>query len=276
MDRWLEIKTYGTAILVAGILVAAFVVYRFVRLAISQVHRVAAAEADPVARLQREQRARTLASVLTSLARIVIIGSAVLLALAQVDVNVTPIVAGAGIVGIAAGFGAQSLVKDFFSGFFIVLENQFAIGDQVTVAQLTGTVERMTLRVTVLRDLEGNVHIVPNGKIETVTVLSKEWARAVVDVTIPYREYVGRAIDVASAVCRDFAAERPDAVVEQAELPGVQDLGPRGVTLRFILKTAPGKNNVVARELRRRVKLAFDGAGIAFAHAESAPAVESQ
>lgn len=248
-----------------GIALACFVAYRVFRLAMRHVIRVASANADERTRVQREQRLRTLGAILENLARFLIFTFAGLMILGEFGLDITPLIAGASFIGVAVGFGAQSLVKDFFSGFFVVLENQFSIGDTVTVAGLTGAVEQMTLRVTVLRDLEGNVHYVPNGKIETVTVVGREWARALVDITVPYREDVSRAIDVALAAARSYAADSPDVVVGEPEALGVQELGPRGVSLRFAARTPPGRNLAVAREIRRRIKVAFDEAGIRFA-----------
>ena len=252
------------AVHIGIIVIAALVLARVVAVATSQLPRVAAA-GDVQTRTAREQRATTVAAILNSVARVAIISAALLMVLGEINVNITPLIAGAGILGVAVGFGAQSLVKDFFAGFFIVFENQFDIGDQVTIAGHTGTVERMTLRVTVLRDLDGNVHIVPNGKVETVTVIAKEWARVNVDVTVPYREDLARAIEVAARVTHEFAEEHADALVDDPEILGVQELGPRGVTLRVAVKTPPGRNLAVGRELRRRLKLAYDHAGLRFA-----------
>jgi moderate conductance mechanosensitive channel len=264
---WLQLhpRVQGLVLVIAATL-GAIVVYWIVKASTKQLGRLAVLEREPLVRSRLEQRARTVASIVNNLAKAVLGAFVLLLALRKVGLDITPLLAGAGILSVAIGFGAQSLIKDFFAGFFIVFENQFGIGDQVTIAGHTGTVERMTLRVTVLRDVEGNVHFVPNGRIDTVTVQSREWARAVIDMTVPYTADLSDALAVTTDVALRYAEENPDSVVEPPETLGVQDLGPRGVSLRVVLKTPPGKNLAAGRELRRRMKLAFDLAGIQFAH----------
>jgi moderate conductance mechanosensitive channel len=252
-------------LLVALSAVGAMLIYWIVSASTKQLARLAALERDPVVRARLEQRAKTVASIVNNVAKAALAAFVLVTALKEAGLDVTPLLAGAGIVSVAVGFGAQSLIKDFFAGFFIVFENQFGIGDQVTIAGHSGTVERMTLRVTVLRDVEGNLHFVPNGRADTVTVLSKEWARAVVDITVPYAVDISDAIAVATTVASEFAGENPESVVEPPEMLGVQDLGPRGVSIRVAVKTPPGKNLAAGREIRRRIKLAFDAAGIQFA-----------
>lgn len=252
----------GTPLRILAILVLVFVGYRAVRFFTTQFQRLSVIETDPLARAQREQRLSTLGHILDNLARVILIGLALVMVLSEVGINVDPLVAGAGIAGIALGFGAQSLVKDFFSGFFIIFENQFAIGDEVTVAGHSGTVERMTLRTTTLRDTTGNLHIVPNGKIETVTVVAREWARINVDVTIPYGEDIDRALDVVDRAARDYMSEHPDAFLDESPGVGVNDLGPRGATVRLSVRTAKGRNLAAGRDLRRAVMLALYGARV--------------
>ena len=252
---------------VAIILLAAYVLYRLVRFATGQMGRLARVESDPLVRAQREQRLGTLGAILNNLARLIIISFAVAMMLhAGFNVDITPLIAGAGVAGIAVGFGAQSLVRDFFSGFFIILENQFAIGDQVTVADHTGTVEGLTLRVTTLRDADGNVHIVPNGKIDTVTVITKQWARVRVDVPIPYREDLGRALDTIAAEVGRWAEEEAEAVLEKPEMLGIHEFGPTGAIVSVAVRTTPGAKLTAGRDLRRRIKLALDHDGIRLAN----------
>jgi small conductance mechanosensitive channel len=273
-----DLVTRGQLVHVVAILVVAFVVYRAIIFATGQLRRLAALETDPIAKARRAQRAETLRSILNNFVRIAMLVVVGVLLLDQFDVNVTPIVAGAGVVGIAIGLGAQSLVRDYLAGAFIIIENQFDIGDQVTIAGHTGTVEQVTLRLTRLRDLDGGVHIVPNGKIDSVVGLSREWARAIVDVTVDYGEDLGRVIDLVEEVCREYAADEAGgagAVVGPPEVLGVDDLGPAGPRIRAAVKTRPGRQGPVARDLRRRLKSAFDREGIRFARSDDEPAAKA-
>jgi small conductance mechanosensitive channel len=210
-----------------------------------------------------ERRAETLGSVLTNTARVLVIAFFLLMILQEFGVNIGPLVAGAGVAGVALGFGAQSLVKDVISGFFLLMENQFGVGDIVNVDDKhSGVVERMTLRITQLRDSEGRAHFIPNGSIVRVVVLSKDFARALVDVEVDYETDPDRAFDLLREVGRQLHADRPDQAVEPLEVKGIEVLGANGFTIRTLTKTAPGAQWDVARELRRRILLAFQEAGI--------------
>ena len=210
-----------------------------------------------------ERRAETLGSVLTNAARVLVIGFFLLMTLQEFGVNIGPLVAGAGVAGVALGFGAQSLVKDVISGFFLLMENQFGVGDIISVDDKhIGTVERMTLRITQLRDLEGRAHYVPNGSILRVVVLSKDFARALVEVEVGYDTDPDRAFEVLLEVGRRFHADRPDLAVEPLEVKGVEAFGNSGYTIRTLTKTAPGSQWEVQRELRRRILIAFRESGI--------------
>jgi small conductance mechanosensitive channel len=214
-----------------------------------------------------EKRGHTLAQLLRSVGRVIILGIAVLLTL-DVFIDIGPLLAGAGILGLAVSFGAQSLVKDVISGFFLLLENQFAVGDVIEAAGKTGVVERMTLRVVMLRDLHGVLHVIPNGQITTVSNQTRGWAQAVVEIGVPY----GTDVDEALAVFRDeagrFAADpawRP-LLDGEPEVPGVERLAEHAVILRTLLRTRPGEQWPVAREFRRRMllRLAKEGIEIPF------------
>ena len=171
--------------------------------------------------------------------------------------------AGAGIAGVALGFGAQSLVKDVIAGFFMLMENQFGVGDIISVDDKhAGTVERMTLRITQIRDSEGKAHFLPNGTINRVVVLSKEFARALVDVEVAYDTDPEAAMALIRGVGSELAAAWPERVLEPTEVLGVEVLGQSGFTLRSLTKVAPGKQWEVQRELRKRILLAFREAGI--------------
>jgi small conductance mechanosensitive channel len=214
--------------------------------------------------VRAEQRASTLGDVLASSLRAVVWAIATLMILEVVGLNLAPLLAGAGIAGIAVGFGAQSLVKDVISGVFILLEDQYGVGDVVTLAEgATGTVEDVTVRVTRVRATDGTVWFVPNGEIRKVGNSSMEWSRAVVDVLVPYEADLD-AVRQALAEESHALATDPDwegKLLEPPEVWGVQALDPSTVTLRMVVKTAPAEQYGVARELRGRVtsRLRRDG-----------------
>ena len=212
---------------------------------------------------EAERRAETLGAVLTNAARVLVTIFFLLMTLQEFGVNIGPLVAGAGVAGVALGFGAQSLVKDVISGFFLLLENQFGVGDIINVDDKhTGTVERMTLRVTQLRDAEGRAHFVPNGSIVRVVVLSKDFARSQVDVEVGYGTDPDLAFEVLKSVGLQLHQDLPDKALEPLEVKGVETLSPSGFVIRTLTKTAPGAQWDVSRELRRRILLAFRESGI--------------
>lgn len=214
--------------------------------------------------LRTAARAETIGSVLKSIASIVIYSVAVFTVLAEVGINLAPLIAGAGIVGVALGFGAQSLVKDFLSGLFMLAEDQYGVGDIINVGEAEGTVEIVNLRTTRLRDLDGTVWHVPNGEIRRVGNMSQQWARALVDLSVAY----GTDIDLALRVVKEEADKlwREDVwrvdILDEPEVWGVQALGADGVTIRLVLRTQPGRQWAVSRELNRRMKARFDEEGI--------------
>jgi len=210
-----------------------------------------------------EKRGQTIAQLLRSVGRVVVLGLTALLTL-DVFFDIGPLLAGAGILGLAVSFGAQSLVKDVIGGFFILLENQFVVGDVVEAAGKSGTVERMTLRVVMLRDLRGVLHIIPNGQIAAVSNFTRSWSRAVVEVSVAYSANVDHAIAVLQDEAERFAADAVwQARLEGApDVLGVEQLGENGVTIRALLRTVPGAQWEVGREFRRRIKNRLDREGI--------------
>ncbi|WP_027881795.1 mechanosensitive ion channel family protein [Meiothermus rufus] len=214
----------------------------------------------------REQvRAQTLKSVLESVLRVLIVALGVLLVLSNLGLNVTALLAGAGVVGLGISLAAQNLIRDVINGFFILLEDQYGVGDVITVGQLSGGVERFNLRVTVLRDLEGRVHFIPNSTIQQVTVMSRDWARAVVDVSIAYEAPVDRALEVVREEVQAFYQD-PDWHDKFTENPpevlGVQQLADSGIVIRVLLNAKPKEQWAIGREFRRRIKLRLDAEGI--------------
>ncbi len=239
----------------AGLLLAVKLVTRAVRRAVDDGNDDVTSDS--------ERRAETLGSVLTNAARVLVVAFFLLMTLQEFGVNIGPLVAGAGVAGVALGFGAQSLVKDVISGFFLLMENQFGVGDIINVDDKhTGTVERMTLRITQLRDAEGRAHFVPNGSIVRVVVLSKDFARALVDVEVGYGTDPDQAFAVLGELGQRLHKYLPEKVLEPLEVKGVESLSPSGFIIRTLTKTAPGAQWDVARELRRRILLGFREAGI--------------
>ncbi|HVX89238.1 MAG TPA: mechanosensitive ion channel family protein [Gemmatimonadales bacterium] len=210
-----------------------------------------------------EKRGQTIAQLLRSVGRVVIILIGLLLTL-NLFIDIGPLLAGAGILGLAVSFGAQSLVKDVISGFFVLFENQFAIGDVVEVAGKSGVVEGMTLRVTQLRDLEGRVHVIPNGQIGVVTNMTKGWSRAVLEIGVAYETDLDRALTTFRAAAAEFAADPAWAPLLDGapEVPGVERFEDSAIVIRILLRTLPGKQWEVAREFRRRLKARLDAEGI--------------
>jgi small conductance mechanosensitive channel len=225
--------------------------------------RRAVDDGDDEVTSEAERRAETLGSVLTHTAWVIVVAFFLMMTLQEFGVNIGPLVAGAGVAGVALGFGAQSLVKDVISGFFFLMENQFGVGDIISVDENhVGTVERMTLRITQLRDAEGRAHFIPNGSITRVVVLSKDFARALVDVEVDLATDPDRAFEVLKEVGRQLHQDRQNQVLEALDVKGIETLGPNGFIIRTLTKTAPGAQWDVARELRRRILLAFREAGI--------------
>lgn len=209
-------------------------------------------------------RATTLSGVLASIATAVIATLAVLMVLGEVGVSLGPLIAGAGIIGLALGFGAQRLVQDVLSGIFMLLEDQYGIGDIVDTGEAIGTVEGMSLRLTRVRDVGGTLWHIPNGDIRRVGNFSRDWARAVVDVGVAYAADVQRASGVIKSAADELAAESgsSDAILGAPEVWGVQSLGDDAVTIRLAVQTAPSQQWAVERALRAHVKAALDTAGI--------------
>jgi small conductance mechanosensitive channel len=213
---------------------------------------------------ERAKRIRTLGNLVQYVATVLVVGVASLMILRELNLDVTPVLTGAGIVGLAVGFGAQSIVKDFFSGFFLILENQVRVGDVAVVNGVGGGVEAITLRTITLRDVEGTVHVFPNGSITTLANRTKDFSFAVVDVSVAYHEDV----DEVTAVLREVGvALRADPVfspslLDDLEILGIDRLADSAVVIRIRVKTQPVKQWEVARELRRRIKRRFDEVGI--------------
>ena len=247
---------------VAVVWVVAWLAYQLVKRVARRIIR-AVDDGDDSTMTAAEKRGHTVAQLVRSVGRAVVLVIAILLTIGQF-LPIGPILAAGGIFGLAISFGAQSLVKDVIAGFFILMENQFAVGDVIEAAGKNGTVERMTLRVAVLRDVRGVLHVIPNGQITTVSNLTRSWSRAVVEVGVGYATDVDRAI----AVFRDELSRfRDDAAwtsrfIGDSDVLGVEELGEHSVVIRTLLRTVPGAQWEVAREFRRRIKNRLDAEGI--------------
>lgn len=247
------------------IIIGALVVLKFSYIIIGRIEKfVAGRDREFIAAIETEKRLNTLGNLLRKVALIAVLLISLMMILREVGMDIAPIIAGAGIVGLAVGFGAQNLVKDIISGFFILLENQIRVGDVGIINGTGGLVEEINLRTIVIRDLEGTVHIFPNGTIETLSNRSKGWSRYVVDVGIAYKENVDDVMKVLSEIGEGLSKDEHfgPLILETLQILGVDDFGDSQVTIKCMIKTLPLKQWDVGRELRRRIKNIFDEKGI--------------
>ena len=208
----------------------------------------------------RAQQVGTVVGVVRSVGIFIIVLVALMQALLAVGINVAPLLASAGIAGLAIGFGAQTLVKDVINGFFILAENQFEIGDQIRVAGVQGTVEEITMRRTILRDADGTVHTVPNGSMQIVSNMTRDWTQVTLHVAVDYSEDSDRVIKALREVAEELYNDpefRPDVVAEP-EVPGIERVAGQEVDYLMLVKVRPGRQYAVARELRRRIKVCLE------------------
>lgn len=250
----------GTLLHAVLLLLLGYLVLKVIDIALRRVGSMVPHDRAGVKRV--EQRAETLRHIVRSVGKAVI-GLLLLFVIAiDYDVDVSDLLTGAGVIGLAVGFGAQSLIKDILAGFFIILEDQYGVGDVIRIGDQDGVVEEMTLRVTVLRNFEGQVHVIPNGTIQTVTVLTKDWSRAVVDLTFSHSENLTRVFEVLSRTNEKLARDMPERVLEKPQVLGIERLSDEGVTVRLAVKTPAGKQGDVLHEWRRRIKDTLQQEGI--------------
>lgn len=263
---------HGLKILLIGVLA-----YALVRTTALMVRRFEheTSKGTTVDALERGKRARTLGSLVNNVATIAIIGAAVLMVLEQFGVDITPLLTGAGIAGLAVGFGAQTLVRDIITGFFMILEDQVRVGDSAAINGTGGLVEEINLRTIVLRDEEGTVHVFPNGSITTLANKSKEFSYYVITLPIPYHEDVDRVTDILRAVGADLQKDKYYGVfiLEPIEIMGVDAFTEWAVQLKLRIKTVPQRQHEVGRELRKRIRRAFDQNNVAVPFPERLVAV---
>ena len=264
-SRWLEIagKT-GLRLLV--ILLFAVLLTRALKAVTSRLVQLAKAQSR--AGQMREQQTRTMAGLLYSIGAAVIGLIAVLMGFEVLGFDIAPAMATAGVASIAIAFGAQSLLKDFINGFFIVFEDQYVVGDLIQVNGETGRVEHLTLRRTVIRNPAGAMVTVPNSLVGQVANLSRDWSQAFVDVTVPAVEMVGRALATLEKIAGDFRndADWSAALIDGPRVLGVEALSLDGTVIRLQARTILNRKEDVARELRRRIKLGFEQAKIPLSH----------
>ncbi len=211
-----------------------------------------------------DMRRKTLAPIIETLVFAVILGAGAIMALDEAGLNVATILAGAGIIGLAVGFGAQTLVKDCISGFFLILDGVIAEGDIAQIGDKSGTVERVGLRVTQVRSYNGTLWYVPNGTIEVVGNFTRGWMRAIIEVGLAYEQDVSKGLRVLEEVGAQWAADHPEIVLDPPEAQGVLGLNSSDVSVRLVVKVDNSKAAVwgAERELRKRVKAAFDASGV--------------
>ncbi|HET9498799.1 MAG TPA: mechanosensitive ion channel family protein [Marmoricola sp.] len=265
--RWLIGKPLAILVLVLLGFLARWVLHRLIDRLVAKAQKGAFAEGQErpdVSRHRRVQRALTMAGLLKSIVTVVVLAIVVFMGISELGYNIAPLIASAGVVGVALGFGAQSLVKDYLSGIFMIFEDQFGVGDSVTVGEISGTVEGVSLRVTRIRDVDGTVWYIRNGEILSVGNQSQNWARSVLDVSVGYDEDLTRVRQILGEVARKLwrEPEYRDLVLEEPEVWGVQSLSPEAVVVRVVLKTRPLEQWSVAREMRERIKDRFDAEGI--------------
>ncbi|TEU16419.1 MAG: mechanosensitive ion channel family protein [Dehalococcoidia bacterium] len=249
-------------IVIIAIAVAVYLICRpIIRSIIKRIvsHRMAGEDETEI-----QQRTDTLSSILVKIAGIIILIVAVITILPEFGVNITSLIAAIGIGGLAIAFAAQSLIRDFIAGFFILLEDQYEIGDVVSIAGIAGVVEDITLRRTVLRDLDANVHSVPNGKIELSTNMTKKYSRVNLNVSVGYGENLKHVIDIINKICQEMAKDPQwkDDFITTPSVLRVDKLGDSGIDIKILGDTKPAKQWAIMGELRLRLKDAFDREGI--------------
>lgn len=259
---WL--RGHGLAILL--ILIVSVVVYYFLGVTTKSLSRRLQA-LDGIDDSERDRRTKTIFRVIHSTGAVIIIVTTILMVLTELGVAITPVLASVGFAGLALGLGAQTLVKDMIAGLFILIEDQYTVKDVVEIGGITGTVEHMTLRATELRDLHGTVHIIPNGEIRIVANKSRDWSRAIVDVSVTYEEDVDTAVQTLQEIGEAMVEDEMMGLLllEPANVTGVEGLEDWAVRLRIMVKTLPNAQFEVERYLRRQIRLTFAEKGLSLA-----------
>ncbi len=261
IDRWhddaLEFLRRDVPKIIVVLLIA-FVLVRLLHLITSRLTSFSRRQELPSA--VRAQQLRTLASVINGVGLFFIFFVAAMQILPVLGINMGPLLASAGVAGLAIGFGAQTLVKDVINGFFILMENQYDVGDVIRISGVSGTVEHLTLRRTVLRDADGTLHTVPNSQITLVSNMTRDWTQTSIHVAVNYQENTDRIISLLKEVGAELRGdpEWSEVLVADPEVPGIERVSPGEVDYLMLIKTRPGAQYAITRELRRRIKACFD------------------
>ncbi len=254
--------THGLRIIL--IVVAAYVINYLAKRFIERIVRVSVTIERHQSEVSEKKREDTLIKIFSWSVKILLILVVIMLALSEIGLSIGPVLAGAGILGLAVGFGGQYLIRDFFTGFFMILENQYRIGDAVSLDQTSGLVEDISLRMTTLRDLDGTVHYVPHGDIKRVANLSMDFARINLNVRVTYQTHIEKAIEVINQTGLELAADEAwkAFIIKPPAFLRVDDFLETGVILKILGETVPLKQWEVTGELRKRIKVAFEREGI--------------
>ncbi len=243
---------------IAGIVIVAFILTHFLR--ILRKHLIELSKREAIQTAMRATQLRTLASVVYSVGLALVFFVAGMQILEVLQINIAPLLASAGIAGLAVGFGAQTLVRDVINGFFILLENQFDIGDVIKVGGVQGTVEKLTLRRTLLRDADGTLHTVPNGQISIVSNMTRDWTQLAMHVSVSYNESSDRVIGLLKEVAAELQHDPiyAERIVGEPTVPGIEKVSAEEVDYLLLVKTKPGEQYEISRQLRRRIKECFE------------------
>lgn len=264
---WDQVASWlsGPGLRIVLVLAGAFVISRVLHLLIARMPLLVVPREGPLAELtERKKRAETVTRMLRMLTTVVVMTIAVLIVLRELGVDITPILTGGAIAGLAVGFGAQNLVRDVISGFFLILENQVRVGDVAIINGKGGLVEQIRLRTIVLRGLDGTVHVIPNGSINELSNMTKDFSYYVIDMGVAYKEDTDRVVEVMKEVAEELRRdpEYADRILGPLEVLGVDAFADSAVIIKVRIKTVPIQQWNVGRELRRRIKKAFDAKGI--------------
>ncbi len=262
MDIDVFIKKFWGWLLTSGIQIIITVVITLIALKLARIfaNRIVSLFTERQKDAEAQKRTETLGAVISHVLKVIILVVATMMVLKELGIEIGPVLAAAGVIGLAVGFGAQNLVSDVISGFFILLEDQIRVNDVVQVAGKGGLVEKVNLRMTILRDLAGNVHYVRNGKIDIVTNMTKEYSRYVFEIGVAYREDVDNVIEVVKMIDEELRAdpEFKDDILEPIEILGLDQFADSAIIIKARTKTIPIKQWRIGREFNRRMKKKFD------------------
>ena len=262
IQRWL--LEHGILILV--IILVSYLAYRVLKLVIPEIveRSIRVRGKGRRARSELAKRSQTLSRILAQISGVLIVIVALFMILSEVGIDITPLLAGAGVAGVAIGFGAQSLIRDILNGLFILMEDQYNTGDVVRIAGIAGLVEEVNLRRTVLRDLDGIVHTIPNGEVKTSSNFTKDWSRVNINIPVGYGEDLDRVIEVINKVGKELSEDKTfgPLIIGAPRVLGVDNFADSGIEIKVLAETKPLKQWDVMRELRKRTKKAFDDEGI--------------